>query len=186
NKQTPQGGDEVWTYKEGELVPLSGDRFAFISEGQGGDGHVQAGALSIHYLQRAGDSFTRIGGWPGIVVSGTWGNPPQWRVRTDLTPGPALVSEAGGTWQGYTCTWANLIELTPERPVVRIDQIPISYSDGGAKEEGESQTMQAVIIPGEKGRSLQVRYSGDVKGVVTYDKQGEVYKPAKSPELLTC
>ena len=174
------------TYRSGKLIALEGGRYALISGGQGGEGHVNSGSLSIHYLQRTGDSFTRIGSWPGFVVSGTWGAPPEWKIRTDLTPSPTLVAEAGGTWQGYTCTWAHVIELTPDKPIVRIDQIPTSYSDGGAREEGETKSMEGVLIPGQKGKSIRVRYTGDVDATVVYAKVGESYDPVNLPELLTC
>lgn len=174
------------TYRSGKLIALEGGRYALISDGQGGEGHVNSGSLSIHYLQRTGDSFTRIGSWPGFLVSGTWGAPPTWKIRTDLTPSPTLVAEAGGTWQGYTCTWAHVIELTPDKPVVRIDQIPTSYSDGGAREEGETQSMEGVLLPGQKGKSMRVRYTGDVAAMVVYAKVGESYDPVNLPELLTC
>ena len=107
-------------------------------------------------------------------------------ARTDLTPSPTLVSEAGGTWQGYTCSWAHVIELTPDKPVVRIDQIPTSYNDGGAREEGETKSMEGVLIPGQKGKSIRVRYTGDVDATVVYAKVGESYDPVNLPELLTC
>lgn len=174
------------TYRSGKLIALEGDRYALISDGQGGEGHVRSGSLSIHYLQRTGDSFTRIGSWPGFLVSGTWGAPPTWKIRTDLTPSPTLVAEAGGTWQGYTCTWAHVIELAPDKPVVRIDQIPTSYSDGGAREEGETKSMEGVLIPGQKGKSMRVRYTGDVDATVVYAKVGESYDPVNLPELLSC
>lgn len=174
------------TYRSGRLIALDGGRYAFISEGQGGGGHVNAGSLSIHYLQRTGDRFTRIGSWPGFLVSGTFGNPPQWKIRTDLTPSPTLVAEAGGTWQGYSCGWAHVIELTPDKPIVRIDQIATSYSDSGAREEGETKSMEGVLIPGQKGRSIRVRYTGDVDAIVVYAKVGESYDPVNLLDLPSC
>ncbi|VXB67900.1 conserved hypothetical protein [Brevundimonas sp. G8] len=174
------------TYRSGKLIAREAGRYALISDGQGGEGHVNSGSLSIHYLQRTGDSFTRMGSWPGFLVSGTFGNPPQWKIRTDLTPSPTLVAEAGGTWQGYSCTWAHVIELTPDEPVVRIDQIPTSYSDGGAREEGETKSMEGVLIPGQKGKSMRVRYTGDVDATVVYAKVGESYDPVNLLDLPSC
>lgn len=79
-----------------------------------------------------------------------------------------------------------MIELTPDEPVVRIDQIPISYSDGGAREQGETKSMEGVLIPGQKGKSMRVRYTGDVDTTVVYAKAGESYDPVNLPELLSC
>jgi len=185
--RAPDAGvdDETMTYSKGTLVPLSGDRFALVSEAQGGDGHVSAGALAIHYLTRTPMGFTRTGAWPNIVGGGTFGAPPKWTVRTDLTPAPALVATGGGTWQGYSCSSSDLVELTPERPILRTDGIPVRYDDGGAKEEG-AEEMEGALAPDIKGQSFSVRYSGDRTATVRYALRGQRYEATTSPDLLTC
>lgn len=166
-------------------MPLGGERFALVSEGQGGDGHVSAGSLAIHYLTRTPTGFTKTGAWPNIVDGGTFGNPPQWLIRTDLTPSPALVTEAGGTWQGYSCSWSDVVELTPERPILRTDGIPVAYDDSGAKEDG-AEDMEGALTPDIKGQSFSVRYSGDRTAIVRYALRGQRYEATTSPDLLTC
>lgn len=177
--------DEAMTYSKGTLVPLGGDRFALVSEGQGGDGHVSAGALAIHYLTRTPTGFTRTGAWPNIVDGGTFGNPPQWLVRTDLTPAPTLVTESGGTWQGYSCSWSDVVELTPDRPILRTDGIPVAYDDSGAKETG-AEDMEGALSPDIKGQSFSVRYTGDRTDIVRYALRGDRYEATTRPDLLTC
>ena len=183
--ETHEGQTDVRTYRSGKLVPLGNARFALITGGQGSEGHVHAGSLAVHYLTRTADGFERTGSWPGLLVSGTWGAPPDWSIRTDLTPSPTLVVEAGGTWQGYTCSWAHLVELTPTRPVIRVDQISTGYGSGGALgDAGES--VEGRIIPGRKGETIRVQYTGDRTATVTYAKVGEVYDPVDLPELPGC
>lgn len=183
--ETHAGQTDVRTYRSGKLVPLGERRFAFISGGQGGEAHVHAGSIAVHYLTRTEDGFERTGSWPGLLVSGTWGQPPKWSIRTDLTPSPMLVAEAGGTWQGYTCTWAHLVELTASRPIMRVDQIITGYGSGGASgEAGES--VDGRILPGRKGETIRVQYTGDRTATVTYAKVGEVYDPVDLPELPGC
>lgn len=185
--KTPDAGadDEPMTYSKGTLVPLGGDRVALVSEGQGGESHASGGALAIHYLTSTPAGFTRTGAWPNIVDGGTFGAPPEWTIRTDLTPAPALVTTAGGTWQGYTCSWSDVVELTPERPILRTDAIPVAYDDGGAKEDG-AEEMQGVLAPDIKGQSFSVRYTGDRTATVRYALQGRRYEATTSPDLLTC
>lgn len=185
----PKGTEaaEVQTYNKAKLVPVAPALYALITEGQGGEGHVNAGSLAIHYLKPTANGFERVGAWPAFLITGTFGNPPQWSIRQDLTPSPTLVAEAGGTWQGYSCSWAHVIELTPERPVTRIDQVSTGYSDGGARLDGEEVTgFEGQILAGEKGRTIRVRYSGDRKAVVTYAKVGAAYDPVDPPELPGC
>lgn len=185
--RAPDAGpdDETQTYAKGTLVPLGGDRFALVSEGQGGDEHVSGGALAIHYLNRTPAGFVRTGAWPNLVEGGTFGAPPTWTVRTDLTPAPALVTEAGGTWQGYSCSWSDVVELTPERPILRTEGIPVAYDDSGAKEDG-AEAMEGALSPDIKGQSFSVRYSGDRTETVRYALRGQRYEATTSPDLLTC
>ncbi len=185
--RAPDAGadEETMTYSKGTLVPLGGDRFALVSDGQGGEGHVSAGALAIHYLARTPAGFTRVGAWPNLVEGGTFGSPPQWTIRADLTPALALVTEAGGTWQGYSCSWSDVIELTPEGPIVRSDGIPVGYSSGGAR-EAQGEEMEGVLTPDIKGQSFSVRYSGDRSATVRYALRGQRYAATTTPDLLTC
>lgn len=183
--QDAGANDEAMTYTKATLVPLDADRFALVSEGQGGEGHVSSGALAIHYLTRTPAGFVRMGAWPNLVPGGTWGNPPEWSVRTDLTPAPALVTSAGGVWQGYACSWSNVIELTRDQPWVRAEAIPVGYSSGGARGD-EGQTMEAAIEPDLKGQSFSVRYSGARTAKIRYVLQGQTYQATTRPDLLTC
>ena len=180
-------GDEDQTYSKSRLVALSPGLYALISEGMGGEGHASSGSLAIHYLQQVADGFKLKGAWPAILYSGTWGAPPAWEIRSDLTPEPTLVAAAGGTWQGYSCDWTHVIELTKDRPIIRIEQIGTGYSDGGARVEGEKETsLRGELLPGEKGRTLRVRYTGARNVTVTYAKVGDSYDPVDPPELPSC
>lgn len=180
------GATEI-TYTAGRLVPLGGDRYALISDGKGGGAHVEAGALAIHYLKRTPSGFERTGAWPEFTFGGTFGAPPDWIVRTDLTAAPAIVTTGGGTWQGYTCAVSDVIELAPDRPWVRAQSIPVHYdSSGAALDSKDAQTMEGAIGPGEKGRDFLVRYTGARTATVAYQRSGETYAPTSAPDLLTC
>lgn len=185
--RAPEAGPdaEARRFTQGRLIPLGGDRFALVSEGQGGDGHVSAGALAIHYLTRTAAGFTRAAGAPLIIEGGTFGAPPQWSLRTDLTPSPAVVTEAGGTWQGYSCSWSDVVELTPQGPVLRADAIPVGYSSGGADPD-KPQEVEGALTADVKGRSFAVRYSGDRTATVRYALAGDRYAPTTTPDLPSC
>ena len=178
--------EEVQTYSASKLIPIGTNLYALITDGQGGEAHASAGSLAIHYLKRTADGFARVGAWPAFLYSGSWGSAPKWDIRHDLMTAPTLVATAGGTWQGYTCGWAHVIELTPQRPIKRIDQLPLSYSDGGARDEDEATHVEGRILSGDKGRTLRVRYTGDMTATVTYAKVGEVYDAVDMPEIPTC
>lgn len=187
-KATAPGlGETEITYAAAKLVPLGGDRYALVSDGKGGDAHVDTGALAIHYLKRKATGFERTGAWPEFVYDGTFGSPPQWSVRTDLTAAPAILTTGGGTWQGYTCSWSSVIELADAGPVLRAETIPVHYDSGGAAfEEKDAKAMEATVAAGEKGRSFVVRYTGDRTANVTYALTGDKYVATSEPDLLTC
>lgn len=46
--------------------------------------------------------------------------------------------------------------------------------------------MEGVLLPGQKGKSMRVRYTGDVAATVVHAKVGESYDPVNLPDLLTC
>lgn len=178
------GGD--FTFSSGKLTPLGGDRYALVSNGQGEDAHVSPGAVAIHYLQRTPDGFRRLPAAPLIVDGGTFGNPPEWTLQQGLLPNPALVATSGGTWQGYTCSGASVVELTPERPVLRAGYVRLYYSDGGAAEdESKAREMEGRLLPGTPGRAFVVQYSGASQARVTWRLAADgSYKPVDEPADL--
>lgn len=177
-----EGGPQ--TFRSGRLTPVQGDVYALVSEGHGGDSHAASGSLAVHYLRRTADGFERLGAWPALVSGGSWGNPPEWEVREDLTPGPAIVATGGGVWQGYACEWADVVELTPERPILRADNLHLGYSSEGALGDAGDR-YQGVIRAGRKGQTFLVDYDRpDV--TVTWARVGDAYDPVSPPDLPWC
>jgi hypothetical protein len=181
-----QSGGGDFTFSAGKLIALGGDRYAFVSNGQGGDGHVSPGAVAIHYLQRTPDGFRRGDATPLIVDGGTFGNPPEWTIQPGLLPAPALIATSGGVWQGYACSGASVVELTPERPVLRADYVRLNYSNGGAVMEGQNaEEMEGRLVPATPGRDFAVQYSGASTARVTWRLAADgTYKPANEPADL--
>lgn len=181
-----QSGGGDFTFTTGKLVPLTGERYAFVSDGQGGDGHVSPGAVAIHYLERTPDGFRRIDAAPLIVDGGTFGNPPEWTIQQGLLTAPALIATSGGVWQGYACSGASVVELTPERPVLRADYVRLNYSNGGAVMEGRNaEEMEGRLVPATPGREFAVQYSGASTARVVWRLGADgTYKPTNEPRDL--
>ena len=183
--ETHDGQTTIRTYRSGKLVPLGGARYALVSSGEGGGAHSEAGSITIHYLTKGDESFELVGSWPSLVIGGTFGHPPEWSVRTDLMQGPTLELISGGTWQGYTCGWTSLVELTPKRPIIRADGIITSYSSIGALGDSGKE-MEGIIRPGIKSETFVVNYKGSFNSKVTYANVGTVYDPLEPPDLPNC
>lgn len=169
-------GDERLRYSPGDLVWV-GDRAVLISPGENLDEcHACTGALAIHYLEPAGDSFRVTGSWPALVKGAGYGKPPSdWRVTDQFAEYPVLIEEGGYTAQGCTSGGITLTELRPERPV-RSARIPTIYSnqsgfgaDNGAEIEGEIANI-------DKGASFDVVYSGSRDFTETWIRRGDSFE----------
>lgn len=179
-------GSAAFTFTTGKLVALGGERYAFVSDGQGDDGHASPGAVAIHYLERTAEGFRRVDAAPLIVDGGTFGNPPEWTLQPGLFAAPALIAASGGTWQGYSCSGASVVELTPARPVLRADFVRLNYSNGGAVLDGQTaEEMEGRLVPGTPGRDFTVQYTGASTARVIWRLAADgTYKPANEPADL--
>ncbi|WIY70842.1 hypothetical protein KB221_07415 [Aquidulcibacter paucihalophilus] len=79
-----------------------------------------------------------------------------------------------------------LVELTTARPVSRVAQLSTGYDSSGASATGEGDTVEARILPGRKGQTIRVEYTGVREAIVTFAKVGEVYDAVDMPEIPSC
>lgn len=180
-----ESGGGQFTFEAGRLTPLGGDRYALVSEGSGEEAHVSPGALAIHYVARTPDGFRRADAEPLIVTGGTFGNPPDWSIRQGLLPGPALLAESGGTWQGYSCSGASVVELTSERPILRAEYVKLHYSDASGNPNSDGGQVDGRFEPGTRGQDFKVRYAGSASALVTWRLGADgTYKAVDEPADL--
>lgn len=171
-------------FRDGQVVQLGLNHYALISSGraEGDPGHAQAGVLAIHYLTRTEEGFRRLDVDPLFIAGGSSGQPPAFELRPGLTPSPAIVIESGSTNQGQTCVVADVVELTPSHPVLRVEDIPLAYEGGEA-----DRNWEGALAPGHLGRDFEVRYSGASDAEVAYVMTDiGVYRPAGAPDLPGC
>ena len=169
-------------YRPAKLVPL-GSLSVLISEARTDGCHGCSGSLAIHYLAREGTGFRVVGAWPEISDGGSFGEPPSWKVRDDLFSGPAIVADAGGTWQGCTVAYADIIELTPDTPVVRARRVLTTFDDGDDEARGVDGTIRAE----QKDHAFAVDYAGDHPRTIEYRATGDVFQAARgAPGLPSC
>ncbi|MCJ8159623.1 hypothetical protein [Sphingomonas sp. LaA6.9] len=179
-------GDTRYAFRP-EGISWVGGRAVLISGGQGEDCHGCAGTLAVHYLEPRGDTLQLVGAWPQTATGTSFGQPPEWTLRTDLASNPVLETQGGGTFQGYTCNAAELVELRPDAPVTVAEGVQLDYSDAGAVAGGRAQNIRGKIIPGTKDQSFVVAYNGSSTARVTYQRHGQTYEKAEgSTELPAC
>lgn len=173
-------GEQTYVYRPARLVWM-GERAALISLGTNvQDYHAASGTMAVHYLMPAGAGFRVAGAWPEIGGGGTFGAAPHdVAVNRTLSQYPVIYGEGGGTWQGYTCSWAYLVELGPDRPI-ESGPIPLSYTNGGAvlPETGRTmgddpeRTVEGRIGNIVRGRGFDVIFAGTEHFIEHYDYRG--------------
>lgn len=173
-KVTRPDGDyeEALTYSPARLAPL-GELMVLVSTASSDhDCHACSGALAIHYFKRQNGSWVMSGAWPEILPGTGFGAPPDFTIRTDLGRPTWLQAEGGWSGQGYTCTSADLIELTPQGPVVRGENIPLHYDNAGVVDDpAQATTVDGKLDRGPDGK-LRVTFTGSKTGFTDYDMVG--------------
>ena len=176
------GNEETLTYTPAKLVPV-GEVMALVSTATNrSDCHACSGALAIHYFRREGAGWKLAGSWPEIVAGNGFGQPPEWRIRTDLGRPAYLVTDTGWSGQGFTCASTDLVELAPAAPLVQATGIPMHYDNAGVG------TTPVVTIDGKLDRGpdgkLRVTFTGSKTGFVDYELVGGKFTRVSPADLI--
>ena len=188
NQAVRKVDDTDYTFVPLAYIPLPDGKTALVSTG-GSEctGHVCSGVNSVHYLEGSISNYKVTGEWLNVGTGGTYGNPAtSWGWSDAIASSPVLYTEGGGTWQGYSCSYASLTELTPKGPVELVN-LPVYYSNAGAIETGATG-MTGRITSAEKDRSFTVTYFGTQKTVnekYVRGKDGK-YKLVGKSKVPTC
>ncbi len=138
-------------------------------------GHGEAGVIAVYYLRESGDGFTLAKAYPEAVTAGSFGDLADWSVSPAFAKMPTLVVEGGGTWQGCTVAFAELVELRPDGPAT-VASVPMVYDDSGMVEESP-QSLEGEITDIVQDRSFTVRYKGTRSFAERYVRRGDRFVP---------
>jgi hypothetical protein len=179
--------EQIYSFAPEAMQPLGGDMFALISMGHNlGDGHAQSGMNAIHYLRKTATGYAVVGEWMGMGATGTFGQPAlRYGLTNKLGKNPYLVTQAGGTWQGYSCESTLLIELMPDQPIERAN-FDTGYSNSGEMSDRKRQDIDGVITAAVPDVSFTVRFTGTRKFAQLWARDGEKYNLKKGDEVPEC
>lgn len=138
-----------------------------VSEGTAQDAaHASAGLISAIYLKQEGPGYTVAQRYPEAIQTGSFGEVGSWQVRDDLMNLPVIEAVGGGTWQGYTCEYTDLVELAPDGPKT-VARFQSAYSNKGAVTDDGTDVSGKIaqVTPGE---SFTVHFSGSRSFDATY------------------
>lgn len=156
-------GEDSYSFVPLAFIPLSDTVVALVSTGANECmGQACTGLNTVHYLSHdAGEPrypYVLKGEWMDVGSVGVNGNPAAlWGWTSAIADNPVLYTEAGGSWQGRSCGYAVLTELTPTGPV-EIARLQTYFSD--ASTEDGDPGAEGVITAAEKGRSFTITYKG--------------------------
>lgn len=175
------------TYTPSGLEPVAPGIVALISAGTLVEGQCHAchGTLAIHYLKQTGKDFSLLGAWPAIGGGAAYGQAATWSMRDDLDDVPLLITKEDDGGQGCYQTWADLIALTPQRPIVRAGVALATKYVPQTDETAHGYDLKATLVPVERGKVFAAQYSGTERFRVTYVRSGDVYV-AKGKDLPVC
>lgn len=165
-----------YTFSPLALIDIDGELVALVSVGENADDcHPCSGVNAVHYLSEG----EIVGEWFDIGATGTFGGAAgRWGVSRAIAASPVLYTEGGGTWQGYTCTWATFTELRPEGPREMVDGIPVGYS-------GDGTEINGAVTSASPGERFMVTYSGSRAFSETYVRDGASYRLASGETAMT-
>jgi len=164
------------------LVRLDASTLVLISGGQNldQDCHGCTGFFSIAYLGAAPGWTVEGVPYVGIGQTGGFGSPPEIAIIRSLSSEPLVFVRSGQSGQGSTETWGQLVRLGPTIHDVSIalDRFDVSYdNDGGSAD----CSIEGKIVPGKRGQSFTIRYTGTFSGDVAYTSSGGSYTPVGGP-----
>lgn len=147
--------------------------------------HGTPGIIAAHYLRPLGSGFAVLRAFPTAVQNGSHGGMSDWSISRLFTDRPAIYTEGGGTWQGYTCSVATLTELRPEGPV-EVAVVPIYQDDSGARQGRRAWTLEGRIVHIRRRRSFDVVFTGSARFTEHYSWRGGRFVRTTGESRATC
>ena len=150
--------------------------------------HVNSGKLAIFYLKPADKGFAVDKKFLPATETGSFGKIVDWSVSRSFGDLPVVTVNGAGNWQGYACSTATLIELTPDGPR-RLATLPMTYDNSGAVNGKSPVQINGRIdnIQPKKGFDV-VYFAGSKEFKDRYVRKGDAYVLASGgkSKMQTC
>lgn len=141
--------------------------------------HPDPGFLGIWYLKPSQKGMRVVRSAPNIVKLGTFGEAPDWKMRTDLWRSPVIEAEGFGMWFGHTYKCVSLVTLTDSGPKILLHSILTQYQfdPGDDPAELEPATLIEGSVTYDRSKDLfEVKYRGSEKRDLIYAFNGKTYQ----------
>lgn len=166
------------TYRPYRLVRL-GTAIVLLSKGEEISCQGCSAGFAIHYLKAGDRGLKVVGAWPDLILPAGHRAAPKVEVRDDLFDGPAIVARRSWAGQGCGVESADVIELTPDRPIVRAEGVRTWHADMDFSTDAWVHVLRGRIEPLARGRAFAVVYHGPRRLTVRYELgKGDAYQVA--------
>jgi hypothetical protein len=137
--------------------------------------HVNSGKLAIFYLTRSASGFEVTKRFLPAVQTGSFGKIVDWNVSRSFGDLPIVTLNGAGNWQGYQCSTATLIELSPDGPK-QLVSLPMTYDNSGAVGGKDATQITGRIDNIQPGKGFDVVYIAGSDGFTDhYTRKGDAY-----------
>jgi hypothetical protein len=137
--------------------------------------HVNSGKFAIIYLKPAAKGFEVSKKWIPAAETGSFGKVVDWSVSKSFGDLPIVTLNGAGNWQGYSCSTATLIELSPDGPKALVT-VPMTYDNSGAVNGKGATQINGRIDNIQPKKGFDVVYFGGSKEFKDrYVRKGDSY-----------
>ena len=137
--------------------------------------HANSGKLAIFYLSSGDKGMEVAKRFVPAAEIGSFGKIVDFSVSKYFGSLPVVTVNGAGNWQGYSCSSAALLELTPDGPR-HLATIPMTYDNSGASPGGKLMQVSGRIDNIQPGKSFDVVYFGSGKEFTErYVRKGDAY-----------
>ena len=150
--------------------------------------HVNSGKLAIVYLKPAEKGFEIVKKFVPAMETGSFGKIVDWSVNRSLGNLPIVTVNGAGNWQGYSCSTATMIELTPDGPK-QLVTLPMTYDNSGAVQGKAPTQINGRIDNIQPGRGFDMVYfagSKEFKEHYVRSRDGYALAGGAKSKMQTC
>ena len=175
-------------YTPGELVDTSFGPVLLSAGEVENPSHVNSGKLAIVYLKPSEKGFEVVRKFVPAAEAGSFGKIVDWSVNRSFGNLPIVTVNGAGNWQGYSCSTATLVELTPDGPK-QLVTLPMTYDNSGAVEGKNPTQINGRIDNIQPGKGFDMVYfAGSKEFKEHYVRSGNAYALAAGAKskMQTC
>jgi hypothetical protein len=146
-----------------KLVPIRGG-FALLMSWAEDSCHACKPTLGVAYFHRRDGRWKPYGLWDNLYQDGWNGSFGDMEVIDIGQPNPTVAVHGGWFGEGCDVDGMGLVELAPDRPIMRVVRAPLGAGNGGQTSDPKYRMGYEATVSPLRGRpGLKIRYRGELE-----------------------